>query len=293
MTRNLLGKATKARLAPAIIAGLAAAGTGVAQAATPITTCGTTISSPGSYVLTSDLGPCGGNAINITASNVNLMLNGFTITGAPGGTGIAAYVVSNIQIQGPGLIQQFVNGIYLQSVSNSQIQQVVTAFNTYGILSQGSTGLQLQANVFAQNVGTSSGGGPSPTSTGLWLEADSNDHVQQNEVTANAYGIIVASGSGNQVQNNSVDGNGSIGIYIDSSNNNSIQNNTVFGNGTATSASPSGYGVYINGTGNGIHNNTSEGNVTDDLFDATTSPPCDTNSWHNDTFFTANQSCIQ
>jgi len=67
----------------AIVAGLAAAlaGAGAARADTPITTCGYNITAPGSYVLAADIGPCSGNGINVKVSNVNLMLNGYSITG--------------------------------------------------------------------------------------------------------------------------------------------------------------------------------------------------------------------
>jgi hypothetical protein len=85
------------------------------QAQTPITSCGYTITEAGNYEVASNLGPCGGDGIDIEASNVQLKLNGHTITGS--GSSVGIYVnpagtprLSGIQIQGPGLIQKFFEG---------------------------------------------------------------------------------------------------------------------------------------------------------------------------------------
>lgn len=52
-----------------------------------------TISTPGSYYLTGNIGVATGNAINITAAGVTLDLNGFTISsGAGGGNGSAIFL---------------------------------------------------------------------------------------------------------------------------------------------------------------------------------------------------------
>jgi hypothetical protein len=144
-------------LSLAIIAGLAAAlaGAGTARADTVITSCPYTISTPGAYALAADL-TCSENGINIAVSNVTLSLNGHIITGPNngGGTGVNICArtppigacgtprISNVQVQGPGLLQEFANGIYLQSVDKSLIQNVVSAFNSLGIASTNSTNLQ-------------------------------------------------------------------------------------------------------------------------------------------------------
>jgi parallel beta-helix repeat protein len=53
-----------------------------AAAPTAITTCGTTISAPGSYALAQDVGPCPGVGIAIAASDVTLTLAGRALTGS-------------------------------------------------------------------------------------------------------------------------------------------------------------------------------------------------------------------
>src|ERR1035438_9382322 len=79
---------------------------------TPITnTTAVTISSPGSYYLTTNITVTAGDAITITASGVTLDLNGFTVSssaGSPAGTGILLaggntdITILNGHIQGTG-----------------------------------------------------------------------------------------------------------------------------------------------------------------------------------------------
>ncbi len=272
----------------AIIAGLAAALTasgGAVQAATKITTCGHKINAPGSYLLTTDLNCPATDGIDIATSNVTLMLDGHSITGpnfANIGINIAASGrLSDINIQGKGLIQNFYYGIFLQNVDNSQIQRVISAFSGYaGIISQYNTNVLFSEDVVVQN-----------DLFGLYLYSDSNDEIQQNQAVGNGYaGIIVETGSGNQVHNNGVYGNLN-GIYVYYSNNNQVHDNTVLGNGGYPSGQEEGFGVAIGGVGNNVHDNTSQGNFSEDLYDFNFN--CTEDSWHNDTFFTANPSCLK
>ena len=196
--------------------------------------------------------------------------------------------IQNVQIKGPGLIQGFDNGMYLQAASNSQVNNVVLMLNSFGIVTNFGND-QFKGNVAAQN-----------TTSGFDLR-DSNDQVQLNAVTANGViennmvglvGIgIEIEGNGNVVFNNSADGNLNTGIYIASGNNNQIHDNTAFGN--------TSYGIAIQGAGGGgnnIHANTALGNgnpsvpfFTGDLADG--NPSCGSNTWSNDTFFTALRPC--
>jgi parallel beta-helix repeat protein len=283
MTRYSWDQVMRRVLRLVIIGGFAAtlAAAGTARAQTQIISCPYPISSPGTYVLAQDIGPCPGDGIDITASHVNLMLNGYIITGSGSSNGISARgpsQISNIQIQGPGLIQQFGNGISLQNVANSQIQKVVVATNSaYGIMSSNSTSLQFNANVATGN-----------RQDGINLSNDTNDQVQQNETSGAPIGfsgIALLGGSGHQVHNNDVDANSCHGIFIASSNS-QIHDNTVFGNGAGCSAA----GIEVTSRGNIVHNNTAEGNQAYDLEDDNSS--CDSNTWHNNTFFFANQPCI-
>src|SRR5262245_58960605 len=83
---------------------------GGAAAATPISACGTTISAPGSYVLTSNLSsPNNNNCITVAANGVTIDFSGFVIDGAGGGAGVTddgadrkSIVVRNGTIRGKG-----------------------------------------------------------------------------------------------------------------------------------------------------------------------------------------------
>ena len=289
-----------------IIAGLTATLTGVgaarAQAVPTLITmgCGYTITAPGSYALAADIGPCStSNGINVATSNVVLSLNGHTITGSNNnnGTGINICVqnneicsparLNNVNIQGPGQLRNFSNGIYLRNVDNSVIQNTVVAFNSLGLITNGATNLLLKANVAVMNGGD-----------GIHIENDTNDNVQGNIVVGDSTvstgdsGIAVVNGSGNEVSNNDINTNSCHGIWISSANNN-IHQNSVFGNGNTNGQNCLGAGIIVwsGAAGNHIHNNTTGGNQIYDLVDV--NPSCGSNTWKNDTFSTTYQACDQ
>src|SRR3989442_1504179 len=91
-----------------LLAGVLSAIAGVAQAEGPPTavTCGSAITAPGQYFLAGD---CTGAGITITASDVHLKLMGHTMTASlpfiP--DGITASNVSNVHIEGPGIITNY------------------------------------------------------------------------------------------------------------------------------------------------------------------------------------------
>lgn len=295
MTRNSSDKAINRRIGLGIIGGLATAlaGAGSARAAVPITACGYTISTPGNYTLAADLSQCVVNAITITVSNVNLKLDGHIIAGT--GTGTDGIVVqgagrlSNIQIQGPGLVKDVRNGIALVNVDSSQVQGVASEYNAYGLVTDTCTNLKIEENILALSIfsGLSMQGG-----------GDTNDEIQSNNIIGNdtSVGSFVASvnigGTGLKVHHNNISGGGYVGISIGgTSTNNRIFNNTVAANASV--------GIFMGGFGNSISNNIVEGNGQSsspyaapyyDLYDGNSN--CDSNKWHNNIFFTANQACI-
>jgi hypothetical protein len=132
------------------------------QAQISITTCPYMITAPGNYAVGMSLSCGSGESIYIESSNVQLTLNGHTITG-PGGLGGNVGIavdplgvgLSGIQIQGPGLVENFNIGIDINqnggNDNNIQISKVTAAFNVYGLLAANVTGLQLQQSVFANN----------------------------------------------------------------------------------------------------------------------------------------------
>lgn len=98
-----------------------------------------TLNSPGSYRLTSDLTVgTSANGISVTASDVTLDLNGFTIRSSSSqGYGILISSATNVEIRG-GTIRGFDYGVFM---SNSELVGVIDVRAlgnaTYGILAQG------------------------------------------------------------------------------------------------------------------------------------------------------------
>ena len=129
--------------------------------AVPVT-CGDTISAPGNYVLAGD---CSGQGILITASDVVLRLQGHTMTG-PGalfepfvdGIDVGGYPNStNVQIVGPGTIQDYWIGVFFGAqgaVSDSVVTHVEADNNGYAGMEtySGNNGNVFEHNVTRDNV---------------------------------------------------------------------------------------------------------------------------------------------
>jgi len=294
---------------PAVIL-VALAATAPAQAAfIPITTCnpasapptGSWISTGGDYEVAANLTQSGtGDCILITASGVSLKLNGHQITGGGADSiGAGIYVkggnnrVNHTDIEGPGLIQSFEEGVQLVNADYSQVDLVSAAHNfKFGIYGYTSTYLTIGSNVLVQNG-----------IAGLGLVTSVGGTIQNNVTNGNGAGanlpgafgggILLAMGSiANTVNNNTSSGNGpqsgspavSAGIAIQG-NNNRVYGNSTDGNVLA------GIQIY-SGTGNQIFNDPScIGNGLYDLEDDNF--VCGSDSWSSNGFFIANQTCIR
>jgi hypothetical protein len=109
MFTTILKNMAKRRLGPATAIMAAMSCALVAQAQTPITACGTLITTPGDYYLYADLS-CAGTAVTIQSSNVSLRLSGRKITPLiPVNTpaiqaGMAGRRFHHITVSGPSLI---------------------------------------------------------------------------------------------------------------------------------------------------------------------------------------------
>jgi hypothetical protein len=300
------GRLVNRRVGLAVIAGLAAALTGVATAraapAVPISTCGYKITTSGKYVLAADLQcPPVGAGIFIAASQVDLDLNGHTISSGESGIQVASLggpgssdglvTLSKIKVHGKGLIEQFTTGISLYNVADSQVEGVTVAFNGFGIGAHLCDNCNFQANIVTQNV-----------LSGLFLENCDGGEIAQKR---NPRGIEVAGSTGIKMHDNAVTGN-YVGVMLEDATTGGrttgaqIYNNLIAGNAgfLTTSAGAGAVGIFVSigPYGNDIHDNTVEANSAPgapssyDLKDDNAN--CGTNNWHDNTFFTANQSCI-
>jgi hypothetical protein len=166
---------------------------------TTITSVPITISTPGKYVLKKDLTlNSGGTAITVTASNVTINLNGFTLIDGPvpnQNIGVNADGVDNLIIQN-GTISQF----------------------------QGAAGIQISSGSghMLQNLQVQSFGNAGITLTGCNACTIATCEVSKNFLTrsSNSWGIGIFNGTGNRVTNSSVSsvltggGGGAVGTGI-------------------------------------------------------------------------------
>ncbi len=91
--------------------------------AAPVDACGAVLSSPGSYVLSTDLACTGaGAAISITSPGVDLDLGGHTLTGdsTAGGIGVAVTDVSDVHVHG-GTLASFSKAVAFDGATTSRI----------------------------------------------------------------------------------------------------------------------------------------------------------------------------
>jgi hypothetical protein len=184
-----------------LLAGLLIVATQATAEPPTAVTCGDTITAPGQYRLSAD---CAGAGIAISASHVNLELDGHTMTGKSTVAGIFGNNVTDVDIRGPGTITAYGAAFLLPGVTNSQVVNVTCVRNHVGLeLSVSSTGNRIVNSVFDNGFD-----GP-----GILLGPGSNgNHIDQNEVNGNSTvgggGITLDVGAtGNQIHGNTAFGN--------------------------------------------------------------------------------------
>jgi parallel beta-helix repeat protein len=224
--------------------------------------------------------PSANTCITINADNVDLDLNGHTITGLNGGAdgtaGISISAKTKVDIKGPGVITGFGRGFDIDGITDSEVKDVTTTGNVYGFVVNNSTGTWLRGNTSTgngQHGFTVNGGG---------------DNKFMNNVSSNngQIGIWLFAGTGDQVRSNTTNSNGRDGIRCGAggvSTGHTIKDNTANGNGGINLASDAS-GITVKG-------NSAQSNILGDLVDAHLN--CDNNTWINNTFNTAIPSCIQ
>jgi parallel beta-helix repeat protein len=280
-------------------------------------------------VLDGDVGPCpqdvGG--LVVAADGITLDLNGFTIYGPPvleffGNVPIGVKLNSQNDVTVKnGTVRGFKSGISISGGRNNTVTGVTAMQNGLegGINAAGieiwdpSADNVIIGNTFVNNVvGISLVGHPNSGNLG--------NHIANNTVRDNVVGIGTILG-GNTFLQNDVSNNRDSGIGVFESANNVLDRNTVSGNGLSNggdgikvfegtthvriegniASSNGGSGIVVaNGaTSNSIVGNTSLNNGLSpasvgslDLRDENLVPPCDANTWTNNTFHTSNQSCI-
>jgi len=201
------------------------------------------ISASGSYRLTGSLTVSANtNAITVTAPNVTVDLNGFSITGpgsSSGSAGIAAAGVSDVTVEN-GTVTGFEQGVYVGFFGI--VRNVHADANETGIDAGNNTTVK---GCTANNS----------TSTGGWgVYCTAACAISGNTVNGNASIGITCGGNGCVISDNTASANNSYGIACSGSGC-LISGNAVYSNKTGISCGGSGCLV----SGNTIENNSTTG----------------------------------
>jgi uncharacterized protein (TIGR02145 family) len=207
---------------------------------------------------------------NITADDLLLDLNGFTITGDNSGADYGVYALGrNKIIIRNGFIEWFGkssanigDGIYLINTNNSAIENIDASNNGYGIeiISSSSNnlknigvsssyweGLTLDSSsgsTLSNIVGVSNGG------AGIYLYS-SNNSILTNLSSSKESGIILERSS-NNILNNINSSNNTLGLFVYATSNNNIFSNIITSfNGPGAQA----YGIYVSQCTGNVFNN--------------------------------------
>ena len=209
-------------LLPFLLAGLTTAVQAETINCTPITSLPATIDTQGVYCLTGNLATSqtSGAAIEITANNVTLDLNGWKIGGQAAGTGTFATGITssavNVTIQN-GIVRGFITGIYLGGRGAVVRDMLVDQNTATGIAVAG------QGALIEHNQVVDTGGSTAVTDIDAYgIEADGDGSTVSNNVVSG----LTATGAGYEV-----------GIDIEGA------NSTVRNNVASDTALPTGGGA--------------------------------------------------
>lgn len=233
---------------------------------TPISSLPYTISSPGSYYLTGDLSSTTGG-ITVATNDVELDLNGFTLTGSAGYYGLYASFYNQITVRN-GRLRSWGTGIYLLYDDNEVDDVVVSSSAADGVVI-GDRGVVRRVRAIANAATGIKAYSPDDGISVLDSEADFNggdgisarqgaSRIERNTVNFNAgHGISVTNDNviiGNSLQLNNASGPaGEHGIFVDGSRNR-IEGNSV-------RVTIAGDGIYVTGDDNTVNNNLVASNV--------------------------------
>ena len=203
----------------------------------------------------------GAACIAFGASNINLNLNGFTMTGQgnpptgclAGGTatnverGVVVVGQNNVEIDGPGVIQGFRGwGIFLNATTGARVRHLTLRSNCLSGIQLGAANKgELEGLVSVRN------GSPEAACGGICLTSSNDNRVHGNLTSGNGYGVmnvvnfgiaLEGSASGNVLEGNTVVGNTN-GIFLQpATTNNVITRNRIEGNpAIAVPASVTGF----------------------------------------------------
>jgi hypothetical protein len=304
---NLLKRSTAGIVAIAlatVAAGIAAdAQKAQATAGTPITQCGTVITTPGNYVVNASLTSTSNttDCIDVNTPGVFLAIaDGVSLTGPGAATVTAAGIkipagstgfllnFSQSTIQGFGVgIDEEADAV---SLSGGATGALVTGNAAQGILVKGATGVYINS-VNCQKNGAA----------GLELSGASGVIVEGVPLVQDngGYGLWVHSSSDNQFVNFDSFDNTLSGIYVGESATDRLSakardtkpsNDNVFVDSAAIENGGAGFVIDLGDSHNVVTISTGEGNKDPDAVDE--NKDCDHNTWSGNSFTTTSSTCI-
>ena len=206
-------------------------------AQTDISTCGTEITSSGTYFVTQNLTNTSGSCISILgATNVTLDCQGYRLTGTGSGNGIwvnyssIGVVIRNCEIY------SFENGMYYTGHGGVvEYNQLVD--NTRGIRLSHGIENDVRWNTGNDNL------------YGMYIDLSNNNDIYENTFHRSEYGLYCHRGAGNYIIENQLNLNNARGLWFyGTCNNNFVWHNT---------ANLNNNGFYIQGgsSGNDFYKN--------------------------------------
>ena len=210
---GLASRTRRGLLGAAFVISLLAVPASPATAA--VVTCGTVVTT--SITLTSNLGPCPGDALIAGADNITIDLGGYTISGAGTGAGVRVAQRTGVTVTN-GTIQGFDTGVVLDESTFSSVSKLVLRDNLRGVNVAGSSG-----NLVEKNTILDSG------LDAIRLGLSANNVISKNTLSGNVFGIGVADFStGNLVEKNVLRDTRDFGVAVFSdSDSNRIEKNDV------------------------------------------------------------------
>lgn len=203
----------------------------VGERRTPISSLPFTISTGGSYYLTASLTSAGGDGITVTAGNVTIDLNGFTLAGAGSGKGISFSLADNVKIHN-GVIRNWTTGILSDTSAATIVEKVlVTGCTGIGISQVSGGGCEVRDCTVRSNGSHG-------------IRVNQQAVVVSNVVASNSGSGIRVEGTHGEVRGNSTKFN-NIGVEI-LANRCLVHSNALFGDGV---------GIRVTGTGSSILRN--------------------------------------
>jgi parallel beta-helix repeat protein len=244
---------------------------------TPISTCGTVITASGDYALSADLS-CSGDGVDIEANDVRLLLKGYTISGPGNYSGNSGVGVGGdgakktVTIVGPGSITNFEYGVIFYGTNGGGLVGVTFTGNPFSVYVANGSSL-----LIAQNTCNGNGSG-----FALDLSGIENSTIVGNNCANNTVGIFVG-GSNNTFLGNTSSNNSGDGFQLAEGSGNTVRGNQFISNQSN--------GINNYASGNHFIGNLAQGNGSFDINENIAG--CAGDTYKNDAFVAANQSCVK